>query len=167
MQQQNQDIYWMQQALGYANRAEQVGEIPVGAVVVKEGQLIAAGWNQSIMYHDPSAHAEMVAIREAGRQLNNYRLIDCTLYVTLEPCPMCAGLLVHSRLQRVVFGAFDHKTGAAGTIMDLLQDTRLNHQPLVTPGVLAEVCGDKLSKFFKQRRQAIKQQKKRRQTTQG
>ncbi|RRS07703.1 tRNA adenosine(34) deaminase TadA [Pseudoalteromonas sp. J010] len=157
------DEYWMQLALKYADKAEAENEIPVGAVVVKEGKMIAAGWNRSITCHDASAHAEMVAIREAGKVIENYRLIDCTLYVTLEPCPMCAGLLVHSRLKRVVFGAPDAKTGAAGSIMNLLQHEKLNHQIEVTSGVLAEVCGNKLSAFFKRRRKEIKAAKKLRQ----
>lgn len=157
------DEYWMQLALKYADKAEVENEIPVGAVVVKEGKMIAAGWNRSITCHDASAHAEMVAIREAGKVIENYRLIDCTLYVTLEPCPMCAGLLVHSRLKRVVFGAPDAKTGAAGSIMNLLQHEKLNHQIEVTSGVLAEVCGNKLSAFFKRRRKEIKAAKKLRQ----
>ena len=153
---QKDDQYWMQRALEYADKAEADNEVPVGAVVVKDNAIIAAGWNRSITCHDPSAHAEMMAIREAGKVLENYRLIDCTLYVTLEPCPMCAGLLVHSRLKRVVFGAADAKTGAAGSVMDLLQHPQLNHQPEVTSGVLAKQCGDKLSAFFKRRRQEIK-----------
>lgn len=153
---QKDDQYWMQRALEYADKAEADNEVPVGAVVVKDNAIIAAGWNRSITCHDPSAHAEMMAIREAGKVLENYRLIDCTLYVTLEPCPMCAGLLVHSRLKRVVFGAADAKTGAAGSVMDLLQHPQLNHQPEVTSGVLAQQCGDKLSAFFKRRRQEIK-----------
>ncbi|MEI5640661.1 MULTISPECIES: tRNA adenosine(34) deaminase TadA [unclassified Pseudoalteromonas] len=153
---QKDDQYWMQRALEYADKAEAENEVPVGAVVVKDNAIIAAGWNRSITCHDPSAHAEMIAIREAGKVLENYRLIDCTLYVTLEPCPMCAGLLVHSRLKRVVFGAADAKTGAAGSVMDLLQHPQLNHQPEVISGVLAQQCGDKLSAFFKRRRQEIK-----------
>ncbi|CAM4020648.1 tRNA adenosine(34) deaminase TadA [Pseudoalteromonas byunsanensis] len=167
MNEQEQDQYWMSQALIYADKAEQQDEIPVGAVVVKDNQLISAGWNQSICQHDPSAHAEMQAIREAGKVLENYRLVDCTLYVTLEPCPMCAGLLVHSRLKRVVFGARDAKTGAAGSIMNLVKEPRLNHQLEVTEGVLAEQCSDKLSAFFKRRRQEIKAAKKLKKATQG
>ncbi|WP_105167130.1 tRNA adenosine(34) deaminase TadA [Pseudoalteromonas sp. T1lg23B] len=167
MNEQEQDQYWMSQALIYADKAEQQDEIPVGAVVVKDNKLISAGWNQSICQHDPSAHAEMQAIREAGKVLENYRLVDCTLYVTLEPCPMCAGLLVHSRLKRVVFGAKDAKTGAAGSIMNLVKEPRLNHQLEVTEGVLAEQCSDKLSAFFKRRRQEIKAAKKLKKATQG
>ncbi|WP_105200837.1 MULTISPECIES: tRNA adenosine(34) deaminase TadA [unclassified Pseudoalteromonas] len=157
------DKYWMQKALACAQRAEQIGEIPVGAVVVKDNQLIAEGWNQSITLNDPSAHAEMMAIRAAGEVLNNYRLIDCTLYVTLEPCSMCAGLLVHSRIDRLVFGATDLKTGSAGSIMNLVQEPRLNHQLEVTSGVLAEECSAQLSAFFKRRRQEHKELKKARQ----
>ncbi|OHU89228.1 MULTISPECIES: tRNA adenosine(34) deaminase TadA [Pseudoalteromonas] len=167
MNEHEQDQYWMSQALAYADKAKQQDEIPVGAVVVKDNQLIAAGWNQSICQHDPSAHAEMLAIREAGKVLENYRLVDCTLYVTLEPCPMCAGLLVHSRLKRVVFGAKDAKTGAAGSIMNIVKEPRLNHQLEVTEGVLAEQCSEKLSAFFKRRRKEIKAAKKQKKAAQG
>lgn len=162
-----QDQYWMGQALAYADLAEKQDEIPVGAVIVKDNQFVSAGWNQSICHHDPSAHAEMQAVREAGKVLENYRLIDCTLYVTLEPCPMCAGLLVHSRIKRVVFGASDAKTGAAGSIMDLVREPKLNHQLEVTEGVLAEACADKLSSFFRRRRKEIKAAKRANQATQG
>ncbi|WP_462159213.1 tRNA adenosine(34) deaminase TadA [Pseudoalteromonas sp. GB56] len=157
------DQYWMQKALECAQRAEAIDEIPVGAVLVKDDELIAQGWNQSITLNDPSAHAEMMAIRDAGKALNNYRLIDCTLYVTLEPCSMCAGLLVHSRIKRLVFGATDLKTGSAGSIMNLVQEPRLNHQLEVTSGVLAEQCAEQLSAFFKRRRQEHKEKKKARQ----
>lgn len=146
------DKYWMQQALLLAKNAEQQGEIPVGAILVKDGQIVGQGWNQSITLNDPSAHAEMLALRQAGQTLNNYRLIDTTLYVTLEPCPMCAGLLVHSRIKRLVYGASDFKTGAAGSMMDLLRHPGLNHQVDVTAGVLAEECSSNLSLFFKTRR---------------
>ena len=154
------DEYWMEVALAYAYKAEQLNEIPVGAVLVKDNVLVAAGYNRSITDNDPSAHAEMIAIREGGKTLQNYRLIDCTLYVTLEPCSMCAGLLVHSRIKRLVFGAADMKTGSAGSIMNLLQEPRLNHQVDVTAGVLAESCGQIISDFFKRRRQEIKAAKK-------
>lgn len=154
------DSYWMEQALLYAKQAEQLNEIPVGAIVVKDNQLVSAGYNRSITDNDPSAHAEMIAIREAGKVLNNYRLIDCTLYVTLEPCSMCAGLLVHSRIKRLVFGAADAKTGSAGSIMNLLQEPRLNHQVEVFGGVLSEQCGNAISDFFKSRRAQIKAAKK-------
>jgi len=154
------DSYWMELALEYALKAQALNEIPVGAVVVKDNKLIAAGYNRSITDNDPSAHAEMIAVREAGKVLNNYRLIDCTLYVTLEPCSMCAGLLVHSRINRLVFGASDAKTGSAGSIMNLLQEPRLNHQVEVCGGVLAQQCGSTISDFFKSRRAQIKAAKK-------
>lgn len=153
------DQHFMQQAIALAQQAWQVGEVPVGAVLVKDGQVIGQGFNQPIGRHDPSAHAEMLAIREAARCLGNYRLLDTTLYVTLEPCPMCAGLLVHSRIKRLVFGAHDAKTGACGSFMDLLSQAGLNHRVEVTPGVLADACGTLLSDFFKWRRAQKKQEK--------
>jgi len=156
---QMNDQRWMRHALLLADKAEQAGEIPVGAVLVKDNQIIGEGWNMSICQHDPSAHAEMLAVRQGARQLQNYRLLDTTLYVTLEPCAMCAGLLVHSRIGRLVFGAYDAKTGAVGSVMDLVQHPALNHQLLVSGGVLAEECGAKLSEFFRKRRQQHKQQK--------
>ena len=156
MSEQLSDEYWMAKALEYALKAEQLNEIPVGAVLVKNNQQIAAGYNRSITDNDASAHAEMIAIREGGKVLNNYRLLDCTLYVTLEPCSMCAGLLVHSRIKRLVFGAKDAKTGAAGSIMNLLQEPKLNHQVEVQGDVLAAQSGDVISQFFKRRRQEIK-----------
>lgn len=154
------DNYWMKQALLYANKAQLLNEIPVGAVIVKGDELVSVGYNRSITDNDPSAHAEVIAVREAGKALNNYRLIDCTLYVTLEPCAMCAGLLVHSRIKRLVYGAPDAKTGSAGSIMNLLQDTRLNHQVEVCGEILKEECSNKLSDFFKQRRAQIKAAKR-------
>ena len=154
--QQQLDIYWMQYALKLADKAEQAGEIPVGAVLVKDNQVLGEGWNLSICQHDPSAHAEMLAIRQAAQQLQNYRLLDTTLYVTLEPCAMCAGLLVHARVKRLVFGALDAKTGAAGSVTDLVRHPVLNHQLEVTGGVLAAQCADKLSSFFRRRRQEQK-----------
>lgn len=146
------DQYWMFQALERADRAAIQGEVPVGAIVVKDNKIVGEGWNQSIRLHDPSAHAEMMAIRQAGLNLSNYRLVDTTLYVTLEPCCMCAGLLVHSRIGRLVYGANDVKTGAAGSFIDLLGLDGHNHQIEVTAGVLAEQCGEKLSGFFRDRR---------------
>lgn len=147
-----QDQHWMLQALELADKAKEQGEIPVGAILVRDNQIIGQGWNQSITLNDPSAHAEMMAIRDAGKNIRNYRLINTTLYVTLEPCPMCAGLLVHSRIDKLVYGASDQKTGAAGSLMCLVNDSRLNHQVEVTRGVLAELCSEKLSEFFRQRR---------------
>jgi tRNA(adenine34) deaminase len=149
----------MQLALNLADKAEAQGEIPVGAILVREGQIVGQGWNQSITLNDPSAHAEMMAVRAAGTNIQNYRLVNTTLYVTLEPCPMCAGLLVHSRVDRLVFGASDQKTGAAGSVMCLVNDSRLNHQVKVTSGILGEQCSEKLSEFFKQRRAQKKAEK--------
>ena len=157
------DLYYMQQAFALAKKAEQDNEIPVGAVVVYQGKVIGRGYNQSITTNDPSAHAEMLAIREAGQQLNNYRLIDCTLYVTLEPCPMCAGLLVHSRIKRLVYASPDLKTGSAGSALNLTNNMQLNHQIDVTIGIMQMECSDLLSSFFKRRRaekKAFKQKNK-------
>ncbi|MBU2894015.1 tRNA adenosine(34) deaminase TadA [Colwellia sp. D2M02] len=146
------DVYFMQQAYALAQQAEQHNEIPVGAVVVYQGEIIGRGFNQSIMTNDPSAHAEMLAIRAAGKQLNNYRLIDCTLYVTLEPCPMCAGLLVHSRIKRLVCASPDLKTGSAGSALNLTNNEQLNHQIETSIGVMQAECSQLLSNFFKRRR---------------
>jgi tRNA(adenine34) deaminase len=151
-----QDKYWMRYALQLADNAQQQGEVPVGAVLVKDNQIIGKGWNQSISLHDPSAHAEMMAIRDAGKNLLNYRLVGSCLYVTLEPCTMCAGLLIHSRIERLVFGASDLKTGAVGSLYDLLGDLRMNHQVEVKGGVMQQECGNKLSLFFKLRRRQKK-----------
>lgn len=147
------DEHWMRQAIILARRAEVQGEVPVGAVLVSDGQLVAEGWNCPIATHDPSAHAEMVAMRRAGEALQNYRLTDTTLYVTLEPCVMCAAALLHARVSRVVFGATDPKAGAAGSMFDTLHDQRFNHRIQVDGGVLADECGKLLSTFFKARRQ--------------
>ena len=149
---EQQDLHFMQQAFLLAQEAEQHDEIPVGAVVVYQNKIIGRGFNQSIMTNDPSAHAEMLAIREAGQALNNYRLLDCTLYVTLEPCPMCAGLLVHSRIKRLVFASPDLKTGAAGSALNLTNHEQLNHKIDVTKGVMQNECSHALSSFFKRRR---------------
>ncbi|MFT6343917.1 MAG: tRNA(adenine34) deaminase [Paraglaciecola sp.] len=151
-----QDEYWMRYALQLADNAQQQGEVPVGAVLVKDNQIIGEGWNQSIRLHDPSAHAEMMAIRDAGKNMLNYRLVGSCLYVTLEPCTMCAGLLIHSRIERLVFGASDLKTGAVGSLYDLLGDLRMNHQVEVKGGVMQQECGNKLSLFFKLRRRQKK-----------
>lgn len=146
------DIVFMQRAYELAQEAEKHNEIPVGAVIVHQEKVIGEGFNQSILLNDPSAHAEMIAIRQAGQYLNNYRLIDCTLYVTLEPCPMCAGLLVHSRIKRLVYACPDLKTGAAGSIFNLVGTSQLNHQVVVENGIMAEQCSSLLSEFFKRRR---------------
>lgn len=145
---------WMRQALALADRAEREDdEIPVGAVLVDTaGHAVGEGWNRNIGEHDPTAHAEIVAMREAGRALGNHRLIGCTLYVTLEPCAMCAMAMVHARLARVVFGARDAKTGAAGSVFDLLADPRHNHRVEVLGGVLGEEAGKRLTNWFRRRR---------------
>lgn len=148
------DRHWMGLALEQAREAASHGEVPVGAVVVKDGQLIATGRNAPIAIHDPTAHAEIMALREAARQLGNYRLDGCTLYVTLEPCAMCAGAMLHARLSRVVYGAPDPKTGAAGSVLNLFDKTAINHQTQVTAGVMPDACGHLLQTFFMKRRQA-------------
>ena len=150
------DLVFMQRAFELAQQAEQLNEIPVGAVVVHQNKIIGEGFNQSIMLNDPSAHAEMLAIRQAGKHLNNYRLLDCTLYVTLEPCPMCAGLLVHSRIKRLVYASTDLKTGAAGSAFNLVCNEQLNHQVIVTNGIMQVQCSQLLSAFFKRRRRERK-----------
>ena len=154
------DEIWMRHALELAKCAESIGEIPVGAVIVDEnGQLIGEGFNQSIIKHNPTAHAEIMAIEQAGRFLHNYRLVNTTLYVTLEPCIMCAGAIIHSRIKRVVYGASDYKTGAAGSYINILSRTGINHFAQITSGVLASECSSMLSNFFKKRRLEIKQNK--------
>ncbi|NYZ64272.1 tRNA adenosine(34) deaminase TadA [Luteimonas deserti] len=145
---------WMQRALALAERAmREDDEIPVGALVVDaSGTVIGEGWNRNIAEHDPSAHAEIVAMRHAGRVLGNHRLVGCTLVVTLEPCAMCAMAMVHARIARVVFGAHDPKTGAAGSVFDLLGDPRHNHRVEVSGGVLAELAGPMLTNYFRRKR---------------
>ncbi|WP_392551995.1 tRNA adenosine(34) deaminase TadA [Orbus wheelerorum] len=154
------DEYWMRYALELAHKAEQQGEIPVGAVIVADNQVIGEGWNQSISNPDPTAHAEIVAIRQAAKKLNNYRLVDTTLYVTLEPCIMCAGAIIHSRIKRIVFGAFDRKTGAAGSFIDVLSYPGVNHLSIIESGICADDAAQLLSEFFKRRRAEIKLNKK-------
>ncbi|MFT6269385.1 MAG: tRNA(adenine34) deaminase [Alphaproteobacteria bacterium] len=155
----NQHEYFMEKAIEQAKLAEQIGEIPVGAVVVLNQQIIGSGYNRSITDNDPSLHAEMVAIRNAAKALENYRLIGASIYVTLEPCSMCAGLLVHSRLKQLIYGASDLKTGAAGSVMNIVQHDMLNHKVDVIPGVLGDVCSEHLSQFFSVRRAQIKARK--------
>ena len=142
----------MRRALELAQHAGQAGEVPVGAVVVLNGEVAGEGWNQPIVTHDPSAHAEMVALRAAARQVKNYRLTGATLYVTLEPCAMWAGAIVHARIARVVYGAADPKAGAAGSVLSLLDSDRLNHRAEVVGGVLAGECSEMLRQFFQSRR---------------
>lgn len=153
------DSKFMRRAIELANIADSHNEIPVGAVIVCNGEIVGEGFNQSIMNNDPSAHAEMVAIRDAGNKLQNYRMLDCTLYVTLEPCPMCAGLLVHSRINRLVFASKDLKTGAAGSAFSLLNHEKHNHQVTASSGLLADECSNMLSAFFKRRRAEKKAEK--------
>jgi len=146
------DERWMREAIALAHAARARGEVPVGAVVVSDGRIVGRGGNAPIAASDPTAHAEIAALREAGRALGNYRLPDCDLYVTLEPCAMCAGALIHSRIRRVVFGASDPKTGACGSVVDLFAEPRLNHHTSVSGGVAAQECGSLLSAFFAARR---------------
>lgn len=147
------DHDWMARALELAERAEAEGEVPVGAVLVDaDGEVIGEGWNRPISAHDPTAHAEIQALRAAAGRIGNYRLVGSTLYVTLEPCPMCAGAIVHARVARVVYGAPDPRTGSAGSVFNLLQSDALNHRCELTAGVLAEQSGKKLRDFFRSRR---------------
>ena len=150
------DDLYMREALALAAIAEAHGEVPVGAVVVSDGAIIGRGYNQPITSHDPSAHAEIIAMRDAAARIGNYRLTGCELYVTLEPCVMCAGAIMHARIARLVFGAADPKTGACGSVLNLFSEASLNHHATVMPGVLAAECGARLSAFFSQRRQALK-----------
>jgi tRNA(adenine34) deaminase len=142
----------MQLALALARHAALAGEVPVGALVVKDGEIIGRGYNAPISGHDPSAHAEMQAIRAAAQKLGNYRLLGCTLYVTLEPCAMCCGAIQHARISRLVFGAADPKTGACGSVIDLMAEPKLNHHCEVQGEVMAVECGRILSEFFAARR---------------
>lgn len=151
------DEFFMQQALALAREAWEAGEVPVGAVAVLDGAIIGHGFNAPISRHDPSAHAEMMALRDAAQKMGNYRLPGVTLYVTLEPCVMCAGAIMHARVARLVFGAADLKTGAAGSVVNLFDETRLNHHTEVSGGVLAAECGALLSDFFAERRRQAKQ----------
>lgn len=152
------DIIFMREALRLAELAARAGEVPVGAVVVKDGQIVGRGSNAPISRHDPSAHAEIAALRDAAQNLGNYRLVDCELFVTLEPCVMCVGAMFHARIARVVYGARDPKTGAAGSVLDLFDEARLNHHAIIEGGVLAEECGKVLSDFFALRRAQQKAQ---------
>lgn len=150
------DALYMQAALSQARNAWILGEVPVGAVVVRDGEIIATGFNHPIATHDPTAHAEIMALRAAAAIVGNYRLPGCELFVTLEPCVMCAGAMIHARLARVVFGASDPKTGACGSVVDLFAQEKLNHHTDVIGGVLADDCGQLLKDFFAERRRALK-----------
>ncbi len=157
------DTHGMRLALDQAHNALLVGEVPVGAVIIRRteasAQVVATGYNRPITTHDPTAHAEIVALRHAATLLENYRLPDCELYVTLEPCAMCAMALMHARFKRVVFGAFDPKTGAAGSVVNLFAQPQLNHQTEVAGGVMADACGQLLREFFAERRRAQKSER--------
>lgn len=146
------DADYMRAALELASQAQAAGEVPVGAVVVRAGEIVGRGFNAPISRHDPSAHAEMVALRDAAQRLGNYRLVGCELFVTIEPCLMCAGAIMHARIARVVYGAKDPKTGACGSVLDAFAERRLNHHAEVEGGVLAEECGALISNFFAMRR---------------
>ena len=146
------EIDFMQAALALAANAADNGEVPVGALVVRDGEIIGRGQNSMIARNDPTAHAEILALRDAARHLGNYRLVDCELYVTLEPCAMCAGAMMHARIARVIFGASDPKTGACGSVVDLFAEQRLNHHAEVTGGILADACAQQLKDFFAVRR---------------
>ena len=146
------DARWMKRALELAQKAEQAGEVPVGAVLVKDDQIIAEGWNQPIISHDATSHAEIIAMRAAGKKLNNYRLIDTTMYVTLEPCSMCVGAMIHARVSKIVYGAAEPRTGALGGAFNLLDVNQHNHIFEVVSGVLADESKILLQEFFRSRR---------------
>ena len=152
MKQAELDRQFMQQALEQAGLAALAGEVPVGAVIVRDGEVISKAFNKPITNHDPSAHAEMLALRQAALSEENYRLPGTTLYVTLEPCTMCAGAMLHARVDRIVFGAKDPKTGAAGSVLDVFSSKQINHQTVIEGGMMAEECGQLLRDFFKERR---------------
>lgn len=146
------DELWMEEALRLAQRSVAAGEVPVGAIVIKDGRIVGRGWNQMIAMADPSAHAEILALREAAGKMENYRLLECDMYVTLEPCAMCAGTMMHARIRRLVIGALDPKTGAAGSALTVINNPALNHTIQVTTGVLAGRCMELLQSFFRERR---------------
>jgi len=150
--QEELDHQFMQQAIEQAHLAALAGEVPVGAVLVRDGQVISKAFNKPITNHDPSAHAEMLTLRQAAQAEQNYRLPGTTLYVTLEPCTMCAGAMLHARVDRIVYGASDPKTGAAGSVLDVFSAKQINHQTSVNGGIMAEECGQLLKTFFKERR---------------
>ena len=152
MKQAELDRQFMQQALEQAGLAALAGEVPVGAVMVRDGEVISKAFNKPITNHDPSAHAEMLALRQAALSEENYRLPGTTLYVTLEPCTMCAGAMLHARVDRIVYGAKDPKTGSAGSVLDVFSSKQINHQTVIEGGMMAEECGQLLRDFFKERR---------------
>ncbi len=150
------NVYWMKTALNLARKAESIGEVPIGALIVKDGMIIGRGFNQRESRNDPSAHAEMIAIRQAARKLNAWRLTGTTLYVTLEPCPMCMGAILLARVDRLVFGCPDPKAGAAGSLYNLADDTRFNHRVELASGIMSAECSEILSSFFRKLRSAKK-----------
>jgi tRNA(adenine34) deaminase len=149
------DELWMEEALRSAQRALEAGEVPVGAVVVHSGRIVARGWNRNLADNDPTGHAEIIALREAGRILGNHRLGDCELFATIEPCAMCAGALIHARIRRLVYGADDPKAGAAGSVLSIINHPGLNHRMEVRSGVLAGKSAEMLQEFFRKRRQEV------------
>lgn len=151
-EQQKTDQEWMHEAVKLAKHAASHQEVPVGAIVVLHDEVIGKGWNQPISKNDPSAHAEVLAMRDAAKNINNYRLLDTTVYVTLEPCLMCVGAMLHARIKKLVFGAYDPKTGAAGSVFNLLNNEQHNHQIQSAGGVLEQQCSELLKEFFQQRR---------------
>ena len=155
------DSYWMGKALNLARKAENIAEVPIGAVIVRDNTIIGRGFNQRESRNDPSAHAEMLAIRQAARKLNAWRLTGATLYVTLEPCPMCMGAILLARIERIVFGCFDPKGGAAGSLYNLATDHRFNHQAALTSGIRGEECSALLSDFFRNLRREKKNSRER------
>lgn len=152
MQTNSQDIEWMRCALELARKAALMGEVPVGALLVKDNELVAEGWNQPIQQCDPTAHAEIIVLRKAAKQMNNYRLPNTTLYTTLEPCAMCAGAIIHARVQRLVFGAYDNRAGAAGSVLNLFDTPELNHRVVYEGGILTLESVKLLQTFFRARR---------------
>lgn len=159
------DIDFMRQALALAREAAAQDEVPVGAVVVLDGEIVGQGFNQPIGRHDPTAHAEVMALRDAAARMGNYRLPGCTLYVTVEPCAMCAGAIQHARVARVVYGTVEPKTGACGSVVDLFAEARLNHHAEVSGGVMAEDCAEIVSDFFRRRREEVRAAREQRQQT--
>jgi tRNA(adenine34) deaminase len=158
--QSDRDAVLMREALALAEAAARAGEVPVGAVVVRDGEIIGRGFNAPISSRDPTAHAEIAALRDAASRVGNYRLPGCELFVTIEPCTMCAGAILHARIARVVFGANDPKTGACGSVVDLFAEARLNHHATVEGGVLAEECGATVTRFFEAKREAERERRR-------
>ena len=146
------DAFWMERALELARAAAAAGDVPVGAIIVKDGQIVGEGRNRNLLDTDPTAHAEMIALRQAASRVGNHRLAGAVMFATIEPCAMCAGAMIHARLQRLVYGASDPKAGAAGSVLEVINHPRLNHQMVVTSGVLADQCSEILQEFFRKKR---------------